>query len=317
MPKIFFLTTPRRVKCEVVQKNWQGFALMITETSSMRWIVLVLSCLMLFGNYYAFDNPSSLNRQLREFLGSSPENFQFELNLLYSVYSIPNVVLPLILGAILDRFGHRQMINLLSAFVVVGQVIFTIGAMVKNFPVMLIGRVFFGIGGESLGVAQTKLMTDWFRGKELAFAMGLTVSVGTVGTVANNLLSPYFASAVSVPFALWVGTFLCILSFFSSVWTTFIDKKYRAHLLNISMGINFLTEEHELTAPLTDTSEKADEPLLQKPRKGNNFHPAFWLLTLITFLLYVRIFLIIRECLHHLTTLLQIFCRLNIQTWIH
>lgn len=237
---------------------------------------------MLFGNYYAYDNPSALNRQLKEWLDSSTETFQFQLNLLYSVYSLPNVVLPLILGALLDRLGQRQMVYLLSLFIVVGQVVFTFGVTIKDFPVMLIGRVLFGIGGESLSVAQTKLMTDWFRGKELSLAIGLNLSVGRIGTVANNILSPLFADYVDVPFALWMGTLTCIISFVCSVWTTQIDKKYRTKFVNVPIEFAKVHRESEDSI----LPEESPHVPMRLGKAQFGYHPCFWLLTFVSFLLY-------------------------------
>ena len=234
---------------------------------------------MLFGNYYAYDNPSALNRQLKEWLGSSAEVFQWQLNLLYSVYSLPNIILPLILGALLDRFGQRQMVYLLSLFIVLGQLIFTIGVGKRDFPIMIIGRILFGIGGESLSVAQTKLMTDWFRGKELSLAIGLNLSVGRVGTVANNILSPLFANLVDVPFALWMGTISCVISLFCSIWTTQIDGKYRTKFINVPIELVGRKNSDETLAEESPVS-------IAPPQSINGYHPCFWILTAICFLLY-------------------------------
>lgn len=58
--------------------------------SPMRWAVLCLSCFALLGNYYCFDNPSAMKTALDEYAGLTEEQF----SLLYSIYSLPNVVLP-------------------------------------------------------------------------------------------------------------------------------------------------------------------------------------------------------------------------------
>lgn len=58
--------------------------------SLMRWAILCLSCLAMIGNYYCYDNPAALKTQLQEFAGLNEEQY----NLLYTVYSLPNIVLP-------------------------------------------------------------------------------------------------------------------------------------------------------------------------------------------------------------------------------
>lgn len=37
------------------------------KNASMRWIILFLACCLLFGNFYAYDNPAALNIPLQVF----------------------------------------------------------------------------------------------------------------------------------------------------------------------------------------------------------------------------------------------------------
>lgn len=70
-------------------------------TTNQRWIVLILACLLLFGNYYAYDNPAALNVTLGNYLGHDYDTWQYELNLLYSLYSFPNMFLPMVFSHII------------------------------------------------------------------------------------------------------------------------------------------------------------------------------------------------------------------------
>ena len=54
---------------------------------------------------------------------------------------------------------------------------FAFGAYLKSWPVMLLGRVIFGLGGENITVAQSALLADWFAGGELALAFGINLSI--------------------------------------------------------------------------------------------------------------------------------------------
>ena len=84
----------------------------------------------------------------------------------------------------------------------------TIGAFMGSFPLMILGRVFFGFGGESLCVSVQTLIQQWFNeslrslaptsiarrfGLGLAFAMGLNLSLSRLGSVFNNIISPSVA----------------------------------------------------------------------------------------------------------------------------
>lgn len=108
MAKWAFLNEPERP----TQKN----------ELAARWGILVILCLGLFGSYYVYDIPAATETQLAAYFGetasnstsvgdddsaSSDDSFGFRFNLLYSVYSWPNVVLPFFGGLISDKLGVR------------------------------------------------------------------------------------------------------------------------------------------------------------------------------------------------------------------
>ena len=58
-----------------------------------------------------------------------------------------------------------------------GQVIFALGGLINSYALMQIGRFVFGIGGESLAVAQNTYAVSWFKGKELNMVFGFQVRI--------------------------------------------------------------------------------------------------------------------------------------------
>ena len=72
-------------------------------------------------------------------------------------------------------FGIRLGTVLFAAFILLGQVIFALGGFFVNYPLMQVGRFVFGIGGESLAVAQNTYAVSWFKGKELNMVFGFQV----------------------------------------------------------------------------------------------------------------------------------------------
>ncbi|GJJ69094.1 hypothetical protein EMPS_01440 [Entomortierella parvispora] len=188
-----------------------------TIQGSRRWWILSLSCLLLFGNYFAYDNPAALNTQLQKYLDMPYNDYQYLLSTLYSVYSLPNTVLPFLFGHLVDRLGPQRVLLVLSSCVCVGQTIFAIGVQSRQIWMMLIGRAIFGIGGESCGVAQASITTMQFRGHELAFALGLNLCIARFGSVVNTLITPWVEQNWGVPTAIWVGTLSCVASFISAI----------------------------------------------------------------------------------------------------
>jgi len=199
------------------------------SSSSGRWWILLLTCLGIFGQFYAYDDPSALNEQLQRHMqrmtqAVNPE-YDYYFSLLYTLYSLPNLVLPLLIGLAIDRYGFGALLCSLSAITCLGNAIFSVGVDVGSWSTMIAGRIVFGFGGESLQVAQNCLMFRWFKGNELAFAFAVNLAFGRSGSVLNDILSPWVASKCGVTCAVWLGTFLCLGSFFCNVWSVVMDKR--------------------------------------------------------------------------------------------
>lgn len=111
----------------------------------------------------AYDNPAALNTQLQKYLEMPYNDYQYLLSTLYSVYSLPNTILPFVFGSLVDRFGPQRVLLGLSACVCIGQTIFSVGVQTRQIWMMLVGRAIFGVGGESCGVAQASITTMHFR----------------------------------------------------------------------------------------------------------------------------------------------------------
>jgi hypothetical protein len=148
----------------------------------LRWVILAAICLVMASSSYSYDIPAALHAQLQEYMGDhSKEQFELEFNLLYTVYSIPNVILPFIGGALVDQLGASFMVPMFVSFCVVGQAIFTLGTARKHWQLMLLGRIVYGLGGESTYVACSTVLSEWFAGKEMAFAFGLAMALCKLG----------------------------------------------------------------------------------------------------------------------------------------
>ncbi|CAG9327828.1 im:7160594_2 [Blepharisma stoltei] len=187
-----------------------------------RYLMLFFACFLCFGNYYIYDNPSALQPQLEKRLNMN----SFEFNMLYSVYSFPNVILPLFGGYFIDAIGVRWGIIIFSGFICLGQAIFAIGVDAGSYPIAVIGRCVFGLGGESQNVAQSTIVSAWFSGKELAMALGMNVSISRLGSVFNDLTEPAFDSLTgSVDFGIWFGFGLCLASMACGFALIAMDKK--------------------------------------------------------------------------------------------
>jgi MFS family permease len=150
-----------------------------------RWAVLVFISLAMFGNYYVYDAVSPLADLLKDQLGFSDSN----IGLLNAIYSFPNIIMVVIGGIIIDRFGVKKSTLLFATLCMVGAVI---TASTGTLWIMAAGRLIFGMGAESLIVAVTCAIAKWFRGKELSFAFGVNLTIARLGSFAA-LNSPTWA----------------------------------------------------------------------------------------------------------------------------
>ena len=166
-----------------------------------------------------------MNVQLGEWLGDDYATHQYHINLLYSVYSLPNIVLPLFGGYLIDQLSASRMLILFSLCVCAGQGLFAIGVSARSIWAMILGRFIFGIGGECLEVAQAKITTDWFKSRWLGFALGLNLSSARIGTALNDNISPAIAAhGGGVVGASWAGVLVCAASLFCGIALAYLDR---------------------------------------------------------------------------------------------
>ena len=94
---------------------------------SSRWTVLGLSCAVLFGQYFCFDIPSVVHDHLSSYSGVAKDDFPWYFNSLYSAYSLPNLLLPLLFGWVLDTSTGNSIILSLALIACTGQLFVTVG----------------------------------------------------------------------------------------------------------------------------------------------------------------------------------------------
>jgi MFS family permease len=151
-----------------------------------RWLVLVFISLAMFGNYYVYDCISPMADVLKARLGFTDAN----IGLLQAIYSIPNIIMVLIGGFIIDRIGTRKATLIFGVTCLAGAIVTSLSG---TLTMMAAGRLLFGLGAESLIVAVTTAVAKWFKGKELSFAFGINLTIARLGSFAA-LNSPSWAS---------------------------------------------------------------------------------------------------------------------------
>ena len=202
-----------------------------------RWLALLITCFFMACTYFAFDNPAALHDQLRDhFNHLSIKEYEYNFNMLYTAYSLPNVILPFFGGVFVDKYGPEVCCFIFICFTFIGQIIVAYGVTIKSFPLMIFGRIIFGIGGESICVASSSLLQKWFEFGEVALAMGMCLSISRIGSVTNNIVSPYLANhfqSLNIPF--FFSCCLILVGLLSSFVVIYIGR-YADRLINNGGG---------------------------------------------------------------------------------
>ncbi len=215
----------------------------LRESKKARWAALILASMSIFGAYYFNYALSSIKPQLESILGWNSEDF----GTYTSAYAWFNVFLFMLIfsGFILDKLGVRK--TGLGATVVMfaGTAInywavthnFTgdavihipfVGDMTSQVFWSSFGFAIFGVGTEATGITISKAVVRWFKGKEMALAMGMQMSIARLGTALavgiSIPLAKNFSVTAPIVFALIV-MLIGVISFISfAVMDIKLDK---------------------------------------------------------------------------------------------
>lgn len=238
-----------------------------------RYMALTLICLLGFGNYFCYDTPGSLEVAIEDAMSVGTSQFTS----LYALYSWPNVIMCFFGGVLIDKvLGIRLGAIIFLALLVLGQLMFAFGAFSGQFWMMQLGRFVYGLGGESLTVAQNTYVVAWFKGLELNTVFGFQITVSRAGsTLAYNTMQPIFNMAranntaqVALGYTLLIASLTCVLSFVVALVLALQDKR----------------AERILQRPVV----QSDEAISIKD--AVDFKLEFWMLTIICVSFYLTIF---------------------------
>ncbi|MGA2736681.1 MAG: MFS transporter [Bryobacteraceae bacterium] len=182
-----------------------------------RFIILAFAALITFGSYFAYDSVGAIETTLIQVFHTD----RAAIGTMYTMYSVAAVVAVGIGGVLIDRVGVRRASLIFSGFVVGGAAMV---AWAPSLPVLYAGRVLFGIGSESVIVAQSAIAARWFTGKELAMAFGITLTIARLGTLFSFNTEELLATRFGWRGALWIAAALCLFSLLCNWIYTLMDR---------------------------------------------------------------------------------------------
>ncbi len=183
---------------------------LLNESFVARWVALLLIASMMFFAYMFVDVMSPLQTLVEGQRGWTPGSFG---TYAASEYFLNVCGFLIIAGIILDKSGIRFTGALSASLMVIGASIKYIGisdwfqetelcAWLNTWWVSLpgsakiasLGFMIFGCGCEMAGITVSKAIAKWFKGKEMALAMGLEMAIARLGVFAVLSLSPFVAN---------------------------------------------------------------------------------------------------------------------------
>ena len=161
-----------------------------------RWLALACLVVPMFASYFFDDMFSSLSE-----LFKNPEYLELGWDMAdYGFYSSGYSFLCIwggliVCGALLDRFGVRLVGSIFVGMMTLGAglVTFAISAGFEpktSLAVAYVGCMLFGLGSEIAGVSVTRSIAKWFKGRNMALAMGLQLAIARFGTATAILVAP-------------------------------------------------------------------------------------------------------------------------------
>jgi MFS family permease len=140
-----------------------------------------------------------------------------DIGLLIGLYFTPGIALALPGGAIGKRFGDKRAVLLALALMLAGDLVMVASDL---WSWQIAGRLVAGAGGVLLNVIMSKMVTDWFAGKEIATAMAIFGNAWPAGVAISLLILPAIGTAaglgavyLSVAVLIVIGIFLLALGY--------------------------------------------------------------------------------------------------------
>ena len=266
---------------------------LMNDSPVARWSVLILVALMMFFAYMFVDVMSPLKSLVEGSLGWDSGVFG---TYAASEYIVNVCGFLIIAGVILDKLGVRFSGILSAGLMVLGAGIKFIGVsdwfqttafaqwlgtwwveMPASAKMASLGFMIFGCGCEMEGTNVSKILAKWFKGKEMALAMGLEMAIARLGVFGamwiSPLISKQFGSSIMAPVGFCAA--LLLIGLVNFIIFGVMDRKFDRQLVAAGMA----------------TEEKSPEDEFHIKDLGAIFKSKmFWIVALLCVLYYSAIF---------------------------
>ena len=276
----------------------------LRDSAGMRWTALLLLALAMFCSYIFMDILSPIKDLMQETRGWDSTAFGTMQG--SEVFLNVFAFFLIFAGIILDKMGVRFTAVLSALVMLVGAVVkwyavseafmgssletwFTnhlnyiplfdelgVSPFYEGMPASAkfaaCGFMIFGCGCEMAGITVSRGIVKWFKGREMALAMGSEMALARLGVATCMIFSPFFARLgghVSVSRSVAFGVVLMCIALMMTIVYFFMDKKLDAQ---------------------TGEAEEKDDPFRISDIGQILTSSGFWLVALLCVLYYSAIF---------------------------
>ena len=276
----------------------------LRDSAAMRWTALLLLALAMFCSYIFMDILSPIKDLMQETRGW--DSLAFGTMQGSEVFLNVFAFFLIFAGIILDKMGVRFTAVLSAVVMLVGAVIkwyavsesfagsgleawFTenlnyipvfdelgVSPFYEGMPASAkfaaCGFMIFGCGCEMAGITVSRGIVKWFKGREMALAMGSEMALARLGVATCMIFSPYFArlgGEVSVSRSVAFGVVLMCIALIMTIVYFVMDSKLDAQ---------------------TGEAEEKDDPFRISDLGQILTSSGFWLVALLCVLYYSAIF---------------------------
>ena len=219
----------------------------LKDSPRARWTAMFLVSFAMFTGYLFTEIISPLKTIIeKSSLGWNSTDY----GTVVSAYGWFNVflVMLIIVGVLLDKFGIRFS-SISSALIMV------IGAGIKYYAFVghfapgskimgldssvffaCMGYALFGVGVEYAGITASKAIVKWFKGKEMALAMGMQVAIARLGSFVPLFFGAKIASMFNVATPVLFGFLFLNIGLITFISYNIMDKKLDTQLAAESDG---------------------------------------------------------------------------------
>lgn len=156
-----------------------------------RWVILFV--LFFARTVMAFQYQSVA--ALSPFVAESLALTVADIGILIGLYLGPGILVAIPGGTFAARFGDKRVVGLSLGLMLGGAIL---SGLASTWEVAVLGRVLSGAGGVVINVVMTKMLVDWFQGREIGTAMGVFISSWPVGIALALVILPFVAETGSL-----------------------------------------------------------------------------------------------------------------------